>query len=124
MSLIQDNLIDSDHLDNHQNISSTREIQNENFNDDRTNTNDQNANDMNPNANDMNPNANKMNPKTNAMNPSKRKRTSPLTDMVTGSRLDLDYLRFRLPLKPSRLSLGPLGDNKYVLSCVCTFFVL
>ena len=92
MSLIQDNLIDSDHLDNHQNISSTTEIQNENFNDVRTNTNDQNSNDMNPKTNDKNH-------KTNEMNPSKQKRTSPLADMVTGSRLDLDYLRFRLPLK-------------------------
>ena len=79
MSLIQDNLIDSDHPDNHQNISSTREIQNENVNDDRTNTNDQNANDKNPNTNDMNPKANKI-------NPSKRKRTSPLADMITGNR--------------------------------------
>ena len=100
MSLIQDNLIDSDHLDNHQNISSTTENQNENFNDVRTNTNDRNANEMNP--------------KTNEMNPSKRKRTSPLADMITGSRLDLDYLRCRLPLKPSRLSLGPLRDYKNV----------
>ena len=72
MSLIQDNLIDSDHEDNHQNVSSTTEIQNEDFNDVGTNTNDQNAKEMNPNANNM--------------NPSKRKRTSPLESMFTGNR--------------------------------------
>ena len=29
--------------------------------------------------------------------------------------------RFSLPLKSSRLSLGPLRDYKYVLNCVCSF---
>ena len=34
------------------------------------------------------------------------------------------FLRFRLPLMTSRLSLGPLMDYKIVLNCVCSFCIV